>query len=102
MKEIAKELEDLLSDNELMDKIKENKRLLREIRRRRALGLALPRIESSAISQKTRAKSGIWIPGKSVNDLDMKSSITSFGRVIPGETTLGITPSQILPFSELL
>ncbi|WAM22613.1 MAG: VWA domain-containing protein (plasmid) [Candidatus Methanoperedens sp.] len=92
MKEIAKELEGLFSDseNKLMDKIKENKKLLRELRRRRALGLALPRIESSSVNLKTRTPSGMWAPGQSVNDLDIRSSITSFGRIIPGETTLGI------------
>jgi uncharacterized protein YegL len=92
MKEIAKELEDLFSDseNELMDIINDNKRLLRELRRRRALGLALPKIESSAVNLKTRTSSGMWAPGQSVSDLDIKSSITSYGRIIPGETTLGI------------
>ncbi|MGB8218530.1 MAG: VWA domain-containing protein [Candidatus Methanoperedens sp.] len=94
MKEIAKELEDLSSDSdsesELMNIINDNKRLLRELRRRRALGLALPRIESSSVNLKTRMPSGMWAPGQSVNDLDIKSSITSFGRIIPGETTLGI------------
>ncbi len=92
MKEIAKELEDLGSDSEseLMDIINDNKRLLRELRRHRALGLALPRIESSSVILKTRTPSGMWAPGQSVNDLDIKSSITSFGRIIPGETTLGI------------
>lgn len=92
MKEIAKELEDLgsKSESELLDIINDNKRLLRELRRRRALGLALPRIESSSVILKTRTPSGMWAPGQSVNDLDIKSSITSFGRIIPGETTLGI------------
>lgn len=94
MKEIAKELEDLFSDSdsesELMDIINDNKRLLRELRRRRALGLALPRIESSSVKLKTKTPSGMWAPGQSVNDLDIKSSISSFGRMIPGETTLGI------------
>jgi Mg-chelatase subunit ChlD len=33
----------------------------------------------------------MWTPGKSINDLDLKSSISSFGKVIPGETTMGIT-----------
>ncbi len=90
MKEITKELEDIFPDNELVDKIKENKKLLREMRRRRALGLALPKIESSSVALKTRTPSGMWTPGKSANDLDMKSSISSFGIIIPGETTLGI------------
>lgn len=90
LKEIAKELDDLFSESELIDKIKENKRLMRELRRRRALGLALPRIESSSVNLKTKTSSGMWAPGQSVSDLDIKSSITSFGRIIPGETTLGI------------
>ena len=81
---------DLFSESELIKKIKENKRLLRELRRRRALGLALPRIESSSVKLKTKTPSGMWAPGQSVNDLDIKSSIASFGRMIPGETTLGI------------
>lgn len=90
MREIAKELEDLLQGADVPESIKENKRLLRELRRRRALGLALPRIESSSVNLKTRSPSGMWSPEESVNDLDIKSSITSFGRVIPGETTLKI------------
>ncbi len=90
MREIAKELEDLLQGTSMPDSIKENKRLLREMRRRRALGLALPRIESSSVNLRTRSPSGLWSPEESVNDLDIKSSITSFGRIIPGETTLRI------------
>ncbi len=90
MREIAKELEDILQGIGIPERIKENKRLLRELRRRRALGLALPRIESSSINLKTRSLSGIWSPEESINDLDIKSSIASFGRIIPGETTLRI------------
>ncbi len=92
MKEIAKELEDLFSDDELMDKLRkdDNKRLLRELRRRRALGHVLPKIESSAINLRTRMPSGLWTPRKSITDLDIRSSVASFGRIIPGETTLGI------------
>ncbi len=92
MKEIAKELEDLFPDDELMNKMRvdDNKKLLRQLRRRRALGLALPKLESSAINLKMRMQSGMWTPGKAATDLDLKSSIASFGRIIPGETTLGI------------
>ncbi|KPQ43779.1 MAG: hypothetical protein MPEBLZ_01653 [Candidatus Methanoperedens nitroreducens] len=90
MREIAKELEDLLQGADVPESIKENKRLLRELRRRRALGLALPRIESSSVNLKTRSPSGMWSPEESVNDLDIKSSIASYGRIIPGETTLRI------------
>jgi hypothetical protein len=90
MREIAKELEDLLQGTSIPESIKENKRLLRELRRRRALGLALPRIESSSVNLKTRSPSGMWSPEQSINDLDIKSSIASFGRIIPGETTLRI------------
>jgi hypothetical protein len=88
IKEIAQELEDMFPD--VTEGIKENKRLLRELRRRRALGIALPRIESSSVRQRARALSGIWNPGKSVYDLDLKSSISSFGMIIPGKTTLGL------------
>jgi len=33
----------------------------------------------------------MWTPGKSINDLDLRTSISSFGKVIPGATTMGIT-----------
>jgi hypothetical protein len=90
MKEIAKELEDILQSASMPQSIKENKRFLRELRRRRALGLALPRIESTSVNLKTRSPSDMWSPEESVNDLEIKSSIASFGRIIPGETTLRI------------
>jgi Mg-chelatase subunit ChlD len=89
LREIANELLDISSD--IIDTVKKNKRLLREMRRRRALGLVLPRIGSSAVQFKSRGTCNMWTPGKSINDLDLKSSISSFGKVIPGETTMGIT-----------
>jgi len=89
LREIASELLDVSPD--IIDTVKKNKRLLREMRRRRALGLVLPRIGSSAVQFRSRGTCNMWTPGKSINDLDLRSSISSFGKVIPGETTMGIT-----------